>query len=92
MGGADGTVSHGEQQEVPASSVSVEGQTQRVTRSSSCFGKIAPAARQRPGMPGADAGGQSGGLSVAAGGGGGGLDQLRMVVAGRSGIPDTFGN
>ena len=43
-------------------------------------------------MPGADAGGQSRGLSIAAGGGGGGLDQLKMVVAGRSWIPDTFGN
>lgn len=49
-------------------------------------------AEERPGMPGVEARGQAGGLSVAGGGGGGGLDQLSVVVAGSSWIPDMFGS
>lgn len=43
-------------------------------------------------MPGVEARGQAGGLSVVGGGGGGGLDQLSVVVAGSSWIPDMFGS
>lgn len=42
-------------------------------------------------VPGADARGQSGGLSVAGGEDGGGLDQPSVLVAGKSWIPGMFG-
>lgn len=49
-------------------------------------------AEEDPGTPGANAGGQSGGLFVAGGGGAGGLDQPSVVVAGSSWIPGMFGS
>lgn len=66
------------------------GKVRRRERHNPAYGKIALAAMQGSATPGTDAGGQSGGLSVAVGGGGDGLDQLSVL--GRGFIPDTFGN